>query len=558
MQSSRSLENLRTREPADPKDDLDVNAAIWGIFLNTTLQAAVHLGQDYEVNWRFVKNHLWNSVEQLFNETGRLIRDQTEITAYQIANAKTYIFSDSVLCVGKMGDDPIATWKNKIWWYSEKNHFKELNRMDGMPTELEWKIFPGFTTLGLFEKIQDLMKDLQRQDHLHVKVERHSMGTKKETQKGVNTIQRQLRIVLVDSLAVVGLSWELAQKRNGTELALLNPTDPGTQLQKKWWWISQNPVTRYFVPPVSLREERRKHRVASPHDNSCKSAKCLRSNSRSVQGTIRRFWGPGESWSSWSCGNDEVSYWPFCCRLPHQRTATGKLDARLRAQIRTIVRWPEVIQTMLWRWFEDCRNRTIHLHTSYRKEMGCNSDAENTQCLDAKRVTRGKGRILKNTRILSVLDIKVCHHEHRYSIEVLVESLFQDHTASWVWIVSGIGKYVTESMQTREERHRASGRPVAKTRPRQTPTVTLSSVSIPVRERKWIDIETQRSHDQKCHQVSQAMTRLPRHDRTVPWQIDGAVLVDDVLEECRKKKIRWCFAMVTWRMDINSGKRRRS
>ena len=70
-----------------------------------------------------------------FNETGKLISGQTEINgvstigfkeltwmstsllsskAYQITKAKTYVFSDSVLCVGKMGDDPIATWKSKI------------------------------------------------------------------------------------------------------------------------------------------------------------------------------------------------------------------------------------------------------------------------------------------------------------------------------------------------------------------------------------------------------------------------------------------------------------
>ena len=61
-------------------DDLDVNMAVWGIFLKTTLQAAVHLGQDYDANLRFVKNHLWNSVKQLFNETGKLIRGQTKIT----------------------------------------------------------------------------------------------------------------------------------------------------------------------------------------------------------------------------------------------------------------------------------------------------------------------------------------------------------------------------------------------------------------------------------------------------------------------------------------------
>ena len=66
--------------------------------------------------------------------------------------------------------------------------------------------------------------------------------------------------------------------------------------------------------------------------------------------------------------------------------------------------------------------------------------------------------------------------------------------------------------------------------------MTLSSVSIPVRNRKWIDIETQRSHDQQRYQVSKAMTRLLRHDQTVPREIDGAVLFDEVLEVCRKKK----------------------
>ena len=36
-----------------------------------------------------------------------------------------------------------------------------MNRIDGMPTEFELKIFPGIITLGLLEKIQSLMRDLQ-------------------------------------------------------------------------------------------------------------------------------------------------------------------------------------------------------------------------------------------------------------------------------------------------------------------------------------------------------------------------------------------------------------
>ena len=161
------VREIHGREHDDPMDDLDVNMAIWCTFLNTTLRAAVHLGQDYEANLRYVKFNLWNCVGLKFHETGKLISDSLVIfkdatwmstsllceKACQLTNAKAYTFSDSVLGVGKMGDDPTATWKSKIKWYSENNHFKDMNRIDGMPTEFEWTIFPGITTLGLLEKI---------------------------------------------------------------------------------------------------------------------------------------------------------------------------------------------------------------------------------------------------------------------------------------------------------------------------------------------------------------------------------------------------------------------
>ena len=45
--------------------------------------------------------------------------------------------------------------------------------------------------------------------------------------------------------------------------------------------------------------------------------------------------------------------------------------------------------------------------------------------------TRARGWIRRNTKIDPVLKTYVCHHEDRYSIEILVRSLFQDRTASW-------------------------------------------------------------------------------------------------------------------------------
>ena len=62
-------------------------------------------------------------------------------------------------CVGKMGDDPIAIWKSKSKWYSEKNNHL-LQRY-----ESNWRNTDGVRVenipLGFLEKIQKLIADLQ-------------------------------------------------------------------------------------------------------------------------------------------------------------------------------------------------------------------------------------------------------------------------------------------------------------------------------------------------------------------------------------------------------------
>ena len=98
--------------------------------------------------------------------------------------------------------------------------------------------------------------------------------------------------------------------------------------------------------------------------------------------------------------------------------------------------------------------------------------------------TRVRGWIRKNTRFGLVLNIKVCSHDDRYSIEVEVPSTCDDQTAFWVRIVNGVDKFVRESMLTKEEEDVASAKHIAKARPRQKPRVTLISASILVQERK--------------------------------------------------------------------------
>ena len=74
---------------------------------------------------------------------------------------------------------------------------------------------------------------------------------------------------------------------------------------------------------------------------------------------------------------------------------------------------------------------------------------------------------------------------------------------------------------------RSTGQPVAKARPRSTPTLTLSSVSILYNERKWIDIGPG-IFNQGCFGVSKLMIRFLRHDESIYQEEDGAVRFDDV------------------------------
>ena len=147
--------------------------------------------------------------------------------------------------------------------------------------------------------------------------------------------------------------------------------------------------------------------------------------------------------------------------------------------------------------------------------------------------TRVRGWIRSKTGIGPVLNIKICYRHERYSeVQVPFLFLFQDNTVSWVRIVNGVDRYVTEAMPTAKEENTALVKPTITTaRPRQKPTATLTSISIPVLNRIWIDIETQRSNDLKCFEVSKAITRLLRHDQTVPRGIAGAIHCIDIMEE---------------------------
>ena len=53
---------------------------------------------------------------------------------------KTYVFSHSVLCMGKMNQNPISAWKEEIEWFMNASQCLQLDRIDVDPMEFTPKI----------------------------------------------------------------------------------------------------------------------------------------------------------------------------------------------------------------------------------------------------------------------------------------------------------------------------------------------------------------------------------------------------------------------------------
>ena len=88
-----------------------------------------------------------------------LIGDETVIN---LQRAKVYVFSDFVWCLGRVHQHPQSNkaWKERIGWIVADKSYRDHDGISGEPTEFEWNIFPGFTTLQLCSKVPDLLSRL--------------------------------------------------------------------------------------------------------------------------------------------------------------------------------------------------------------------------------------------------------------------------------------------------------------------------------------------------------------------------------------------------------------
>ena len=147
-----------------------------------------------------------------------------------------------------------------------------------------------------------------------------------------------------------------------------------------------------------------------------------------------------------------------------------------------------------------------------------------------------RGWIQGNMRIGPVLEVTTSYLYGKHAIEIRIWSLSQDNSHSWVRISSGTNKYVIDSNHNNTEipadphEEQASqlkvkviaARSKAKAKPQRREPVDYSPSIIPMKERKWIDIEPGNS-SLSAYEVSKKVIHLLRNSQIVQGEEDGTV-----------------------------------
>ena len=149
-----------------------------------TMESATCMVKNFQDNQNSIVSTTDLTLKKMFDISAKLVTEQDEIsnvdtirwekhswkylsligdeTIMNLQRAKVYVFSNSVLCLGRVHPHPMfnEAWYHRIGRIATSQSYRDYDGISGEPTEFEWKIFPGFTTLQLYGTVTDLLSIL--------------------------------------------------------------------------------------------------------------------------------------------------------------------------------------------------------------------------------------------------------------------------------------------------------------------------------------------------------------------------------------------------------------
>ena len=155
------LRKMLDRSPDDAMQDIDKRSIIWFMVLSSTFEAPVFMGKDHSDNLQSIKNTGKNlTLKQMSRISEKLIAEQSDEIygvntinwgdssrkhlsligdeeVISLSHAKVYVFLNSVLCLGKVSQNPTSNtaWEQQLDWFKDSSQYRTLDRIDGEPME---------------------------------------------------------------------------------------------------------------------------------------------------------------------------------------------------------------------------------------------------------------------------------------------------------------------------------------------------------------------------------------------------------------------------------------
>ena len=149
-----------------------------------TLNAATFMGKNLSTTQSFVKNFEDLTLKQMFDVTAQLVNNHEEIHGLDkiqsgkdswtrlsligdeiiinLQRTEVYVFSDSVLCLGKDLQHPESNeaWKNRVAGIRSEKSYRDYDAINAESIEFKWNIFQHSQRCSSVMKINDLLSNL--------------------------------------------------------------------------------------------------------------------------------------------------------------------------------------------------------------------------------------------------------------------------------------------------------------------------------------------------------------------------------------------------------------
>ena len=166
-------------------EDGEKHSVVWRMFMSLTLASAVFMVKNYSDNWYSIKKTKDLTMKQMCDISAKLLSEQSDEIygvktidwensswkylsligdeqVISVQRIKAYVFSDSVLCLGKIHENTQSNtaWEQRSERFKTSQEYRNMDIIDGEPMEFEWNIFPGFNTLQLSDEVKSLLLKL--------------------------------------------------------------------------------------------------------------------------------------------------------------------------------------------------------------------------------------------------------------------------------------------------------------------------------------------------------------------------------------------------------------